>query len=96
MWTYEDIEGLIANCTVRKNYKDGIHKNYRLIAHEGYAMHMIGDEGYTDEETGEYFPPLYSYQVGMSASSNIYEYEAVLIEEGMEVNGGGNNETVTQ
>ena len=91
MWTYEDIEGLIANCTVRKSYKDGVHKNYRLIAHEGYAMHMIGDEGFIDEE-GNYTPPSYSYQVVMSATSNIYDYEAVLIEEGMEVYDKPSNE----
>ena len=85
MWTYEEIEGLIPNCTVRKEYKDGVHRSYRLIAHEGYAMHFIYDEGYTDEETGEYFPPSYSYQVGCGASVNIYEYEAVPITPDMEV-----------
>lgn len=84
MWTYEEIEGLIANCTVRKGYKDGVHKNYRLIAHEGYAMRYIYDEGYTDEE-GNYYPPSYSYQVGCGADTNIMEYEAVPITPDMEV-----------
>ena len=84
MWTYEEIEGLIANCTVRKGYKDGVHKNYRLIAHEGYAMHYKEDLGYTDEE-GNYYPPSYSYQVGCAATFDITLYEAVLITPDMEV-----------
>ena len=85
MWTYEEVENLIPNCTVRRAYKDGVHKNNRLIAHEGYAMHYIYDEGYTDEETGYYFPPSYSYQVILGIGADIYEYEAVPITDDMEV-----------
>lgn len=85
MWTYEDFEGVIENCTVRKQYKDRVHSMTQLIAHEGYVMHYKTDLGYTDEETGEYYPPSYSYQVYCPADFDVTEYEAVLITPGMEV-----------
>lgn len=88
MWTYDDIEGLMANVTVRRKYRDGEHRMTQLLAHEGYCLHQIGDLGYTDEETGEYYPPTYSYQITTSASTEadiIAIYEAVLIEPNMDV-----------
>ena len=87
MWTYEDFEGLMTNVTVRRKYKDGVHKQSQLLAHDNYALHCITDEGFTDEE-GNYYPPTYSYQVTTSASNEaniIIQYEAVLIEPGMDV-----------
>lgn len=88
MWTYEDFEGLMTNVTVRRKYKDGVHKQSQLLAHNGYVLHLIGDEGYTDEEHGEYYPPMYSYQVTTSGDGEaelISQYEAVLIEPGMDI-----------
>lgn len=85
MWTSVDEEGLIPNCTVRRKYKDGVHMRNELHAHEGYAIHFISDNGYTDEETGEYFQPLYTYMIGLPITQDIYLYEAVLITPGMEV-----------
>lgn len=79
MWEYEDIENLIENCTVRRKYKDGIHKQNELIAHKGYAMHLISDVGYTDAEE-VYHEPRYSPFVIMGTNVNIYNYEAVLIQ----------------
>lgn len=79
MWTYEDFEGLMANVTVRRKYRDGEHKQSQLLAHNGYTLHLLGDEGTTDEE-GNYYPPTYSYQVTTSASNEaniITQYEAV-------------------
>lgn len=84
MWTYENEEGIIEHATVRRKYLDGELKIIQLLAHEGYAMHYIHDEGFTDEE-GNYYPPTYSYQVSGGTWLKIEEYEAVLIEEGMEV-----------
>lgn len=90
MWTYEDFEGLMANVTVRRKYLDGEHVMTQLLAHEDYCLHQIDDEGYTDEHTGNYYPPTYSYQVTTSASSEaetIAIYEALLIQPGMEIVG---------
>ena len=96
MWTYENIEGLMENVTVRRKYKDGVHRGTQLLAHEGYALHIIGDNGYTDEE-GNYYPPTYSYQVTTSAlneADTIARYEAVLITPEMDVVGQPNEEEV--
>lgn len=78
MWEYEDIEDLIENCTVRKKYRDGVHKQNELIAHEGYGIHLISDVGYTDEKD-VYHEPRYSPFVIMGTNVNIYDYEAVLL-----------------
>lgn len=83
MWTYVDEEGLIENVTVRRKYLDGVHRSNQLLAHEGYALKLITDEGYTDEDG--YHPPTYSYQVTLPLNGDIYWYEAVLIEPGMDV-----------
>lgn len=89
MWTYEDVENLMENVTVRRKYKDSVHTLTQLLAHENYALRLVGDMGYTDEE-GNYYPPTYSYQVTTAASNEaniITQFEAVPIEEGMEVIG---------
>lgn len=93
MWTYVDEEGLIENVTVRRKYKDGVHKNNTLIAHEGYALKLVGDEGFTDE-FGNYHEPVYVYEVILPLTGDIYWYEAVLIQPGMEVVGQPNEEEV--
>ena len=94
MWTYEDLIGVIANCTVRKKYLDGVHRMTQLIPDDGYCMHFIEDVGYTDEETGEYYPPTYSYTVILPPSVDVTTYEAVLITPDMDVNGDTNTEVM--
>lgn len=76
MWTYEDEKK--ENYTLRKKFKDDVLKMYELIADTGYKMHLIGDEGYTDEE-GNYFPPEYSEKVYLPVNANYNLYEAVEI-----------------
>lgn len=97
MWTYEDVEGLMTNVTVRRKYKDGVHKQSQLLAHNGYVLHLLTDNGYTDEETGVYYPPMYSYQVTTSGDNEaniISQYEAVLIEPGMDIVSAPNVEEI--
>lgn len=93
MWTYEDFEGILENCTIRKKYKDGVLKQIWIIAHEGYAIKFKADEGFTDEE-GNYTPPIYSYYVIIGDEADIPKWEAVLIEEGMNVDGNPTNEEI--
>lgn len=90
MWTYEDHENLLANITLRRKFRDGEHRMTQLLAHEGYALHDKNDVGFTDEETGEYYPPIYSYQYTTAASEEQYlfdNFEAVLITPEMDVVG---------
>lgn len=63
MYDYENIEGLKDNITVCRKYKEGNYIMCELIAHKGYVLHLIGDEGYIDEETGIFYPPVYSNKV---------------------------------
>lgn len=86
MWTYEEKEGLIENATVIYRYKDGVFKMIEIVAHEGYCLHYIYDEEFTDED-GNIIPVHYSYMVSGGTWLDINEYEAVLIEEGMDVAG---------
>lgn len=82
MWTYEDVEGIIENVTIRRKSKNNVYTLCQLLAHEKYVLHVKGDEGYTDEE-GNYFPPSYSIQVigAAGTEANMIEaYEAVLEE----------------
>lgn len=84
MYEYQDTEGLLEHITVRRKYLEGVHKQTQLLAHENYAIKNINDNGYTDEVTGEYTPPLYSYQKTGSASMEAYllaNHIAVLKEE---------------
>lgn len=77
MWEYTEHNDIIPNCTVRKAFKDGVHKNTRLIANEGYKIHYKEDNGYTDEE-GNYFPPSYSDQLVTAIDVDVAAmYEAV-------------------
>lgn len=84
MWTYEKKEGILENITVVHKFLDGELKIIQLLAHEGYAIRYIPDKGYTDEE-GNYYPPTYSYQVSGGTWLKIEDYEAVPIEDGMDV-----------
>lgn len=84
MWTYEEKEGLLEHITVVYKYKDGIHKGYRLLAHNGYAIRYIEDEGYTDDE-GIYHRLAYSKQINGGLWMNINDYVAEKINEEMEV-----------
>lgn len=86
-WTYKDIEEVLENITIREKYRDGTLSMRQLLAHEGYAIYDTTEELYTDPETGETFPPLYSYQVTLPISANYYIYKAIPIEPGMEVVG---------
>ena len=95
-WTYKDIEGILENITIRKHYKDGILSMRQLLAHEGYAIYDTTEELYTDPETGETFPPLYSYQVTLPISANYHIYKAIPIEPGMEVVGLPKEPEVTE
>lgn len=38
-WTYENMETIVPNATMRKGYMDGVHKTYRIKPNEGYVMH---------------------------------------------------------
>lgn len=95
-WTYKDIEGVLENITIREHYKDDILSMRQLLAHEGYAIYDTTEELYTDPETGETFPPLYSYQVTLPISANYYIYKAAPIEPGMEVVGLPKESEVTE
>lgn len=74
MWSYEDLKK--ENYILRSKFKDGVLSMYELIADEGYKMHLIGDEGYTDEE-GNVFPPEYSDKVYLPTNADYDLYEAV-------------------
>lgn len=86
-WTYNDIEGLLDHITVREKYEDGVFTIRQLIAHDGYAIYDTTEELFTDPETGETFPPIYSYQVSMPISADYTIFRAIPIEPGMEVVG---------
>lgn len=95
-WTYKDIEGILENITIREYYKDGTLSMRQLLAHEGYAIYDTTEELYTDPETGETFPPLYSCQVTLPISANYYIYKAIPIEPGMHVVGLPKESEVTE
>lgn len=80
MWNYEDIENLINNITVRKEYKDDIHRTTRLIPHKGYKVHFKEDIGYMDDE-GIFHQPTYEDLIITDSQADINKYEAVSIEE---------------
>jgi hypothetical protein len=87
-WTYNDVEGVLEHITLREKYRDGVLAGYQLRAHEGYAIYDTTEELYTDPETGETYPPTYSYQVSCGVMSNYMRYAAVPITPDMEVVGG--------
>ena len=84
-WTHKEIEDLLGHITVIENYEDGELSFRELQAHDGYAIYDTTEEPYTDPETGETFPPLYSYRVGLSLSVNSTIYKAIPIQPGMHV-----------
>lgn len=95
-WVYKDIEGILDNITVREKYKDGTLSFRQLVAHDGYAIYDTTEELYTDPETGETFPPLYSYQVTLPLSVDYTIYKAIPIEPGMDVVGLPKEPEVTE
>lgn len=74
MWTFIDEEK--ENYILRRKFKDDFLQMYELIANEGYKMHLIGDEGHTDEE-GNFFPPEYADRVYLPVNADYNLYEAV-------------------
>lgn len=80
MWINEDKENILENTTVTYKYLDNELKMIQLSAHDGYMIHYIHDEGYTDND-GNYNPPNYSYQVIGGTWLKIEDYEALPIEE---------------
>lgn len=74
MWTFIDEEK--ENYILRRKFKDDFLQMYELIANEGYKMHLIGDEGYTDEEEN-YFPQEYADKVYLPSNADYNLYEAV-------------------
>lgn len=86
-WTYKDIEEVLENITIREKYRDGVLSMRQLLAHKGYAIYDTTEELYTDPETGEIFPPLYSYQVTLPIKADYNIYKAILIKDGMKVVG---------
>lgn len=66
---------IIMNYIIEKTDKFNL-----LIANEGYMLHLIGDNGYTNE-IGIYFPPEYSKKVYLPKEVDISLYEAIKIEE---------------
>lgn len=95
-WTYKKIEGLLDHITIIENYKDGTLSFRQLLAHEGYAIYDTTEEPYTDPETGETFPPLYSYQVTLPLSVDYTIYKAIPIEPDMRVVGLPKEPEVTE
>lgn len=83
MWVYEKKEGILKNITVVYKFLDGELKLIQLLAHKGYALRYINDEGFTDDY-GNYYSPTYSYQVTGGAWLKIEDYEAVPIEDDTE------------
>ena len=86
-YTYIDREGILEHIKLRELYCDGTMYARRLYAHEGYAIYNTTEELYTDPETGETYPPTYTYQVGLPLSVDYTIYVAIPITEGMEVVG---------
>ena len=84
-WTHKEIEGLLDHITIIENYEEGELSFRELQAHDGYAIYDTTEELYTDPETGEAFPPLYSLQVVLPLSVDYAIYKAVPIEPDMRV-----------
>lgn len=91
VWTYNDVEGVLEHITLREKYRDGVLAGYQLRAHEGYAIYDTTEELFVHPETGEVYPPAYSYQVNCGLQSNYMRYKATPITPDMEVNGDTNN-----
>lgn len=87
-WTYTDTENVLEHITLREHYRDGVLNHRQLLAHNGYAIYNTTEELYTDLETGETYPPTYSYQVSCPLSVDYTIYRAKLIDETMDVVGG--------
>ncbi len=102
MWTYTDDYNLIPNLYIRSAFKDGELRFYQVYPCTGYVIHITVDDYYlTDYETGDLVldengnPILVPYYHGGGCTAlktydwatNPKGYEAVLYEEGMEVNG---------
>ena len=53
--TYEEIiPTLIPNTTVEKMFRDGVHRQYRIIPIDGYVLHNnVRDWKHIDPETGK-------------------------------------------
>lgn len=87
VWTTNDLVGILEHITIQENYKNGVLSFRQLLADEGYAIYNTTEELYTDPETGETFPPIYSYQVTLPPSVDYTIYKAIPIEPGMDVVG---------
>ena len=95
-WTHKEIEGLLDHITIIENYEDGALSFRELLAHDGYAIYDTTEELYTDPETGETFPPLYSHRAVLPLSVDYTIYKAIPIEPGMRVVGLPKEPEVTE
>lgn len=100
VWTYQDNWDILPNINVRGAYADGVLMTYNLYPAEGYVLHAPHlDEPELDEwgePTGE-IRPYYTWggateRLNYDFTTNPKGWNAVPYQEGMEVNGGGNND----
>lgn len=86
MWTYEYDYDFKENCTLKKKYKDSVHKSNQLIANDGYVLSDINE---FDEvlEDGTIIPKVYYRSVQSTPDETFDNYIAVLEEEGMDIAG---------
>ena len=70
--TYEDVvPTLIPNTTMRKSFRDGVHKTYVITPIEGYVLHdKAGD--YPDPVTGE---NTLAFFVGSCSCAASYDFD---------------------
>lgn len=92
--TYETMETLIPNTTMRKLLKDGVHITYNIEPNEGYVLHDKGrDMNDLDPETMETIFKL-GYTGGMASCGANYQFypEIIATENGEQVIGYGSRE----
>lgn len=101
MWTYTDNYDLIPNLYIRSHFKDGVLSFYQVYPCTGYVLHITANDYYLYDENGDLVfdengnPILVPYYHGGGCTAlktydwatNPKGYEAVLYEEGMDVNG---------
>lgn len=77
-YTYEDMETLIPNTTMRKLFIDGVHRTYNIQANEGYVLHDNNyDQPIIDEETYEQIGSTLGYHGGVVSCGYFYDFTPV-------------------
>ena len=70
-WTYEPMESIVPNATMRKGYSNGVHRVYLIKPNDGYVMHDNAYDDYVQRPVLDEFGEFMYDEFGMVVTEEV-------------------------